>query len=284
MKYALHGMVTFHSNVMSDIRIASETGYEGLEIHTEKLWRFINAGGNAQSLRSALTKHGIVPTAIDIIGGIEVSTQKNIERVLYETETLSKFAQEIGASTIQLNAFEGLNGISVVDNIKLVGKIVKKIVKIGAQYKIKFQYEGAAWTPIHRLVDCNALVDEVAEDNFGHVIDFWHFWASRGASPDEIATLDKSAIFGVHCCGGTRPPIDENGNITWVDEKELRGYFPGDEDKQKEMLPVHEWVDAIKSTGYNGWISGEFLNDALWEADNLNNARIMFERVSNYFN
>ena len=44
MRYALHGMCSLHNNIVSDIRLAKETGYDGLEIHTEKLWRYINAG------------------------------------------------------------------------------------------------------------------------------------------------------------------------------------------------------------------------------------------------
>lgn len=287
MRFALHGMVTFYSNIISDIRIAGETGYEGLEIHTDKLWRFIKAGGNAMMLNEACKKHQIIPSAIDIIGGIEVGTKENVERVLSETEILSKLAQDIGAETIQLNAFEGLNALSVLDNIKLTAKIIKKIAKIGAQYNIRFQYEGAAWTPIHTLKDCNALIEEVGEGNFGHVIDFWHFWSSRGCTPNDIAKLDKNTIFGVHCCGGTRPPMDSNGNIAWIDERELRGYFPGDETNSEngtlDMLPVKDWVDAIKTTGYDGWVSGEFLNNELWEMDNMENARIIKTRIEEFF-
>ena len=42
MRFALHGMCSLHSNIISDIRLAHDTGYQGLEIHTEKLWRYIS--------------------------------------------------------------------------------------------------------------------------------------------------------------------------------------------------------------------------------------------------
>ena len=66
MKYALHGMCSLHNNVVSDIRLAKETGYDGLEIHTDKLWRYINAGLSSEALKARLTEANIAPSAIDI--------------------------------------------------------------------------------------------------------------------------------------------------------------------------------------------------------------------------
>ncbi|MEF1302699.1 sugar phosphate isomerase/epimerase, partial [Vibrio owensii] len=51
MRFALHGMCSLHSNILSDVRLAKETGYQGLEIHTEKLWRYIQAGFTAEQLK-----------------------------------------------------------------------------------------------------------------------------------------------------------------------------------------------------------------------------------------
>ena len=54
MRFALHGMCSLHSNILSDVRLAKETGYQGLEIHTEKLWRYIQAGFTAEQLKQRI--------------------------------------------------------------------------------------------------------------------------------------------------------------------------------------------------------------------------------------
>lgn len=266
MRFALHGMCSLHSNIVSDIRLAKETGYQGLEIHTEKLWRYIQAGFTSDDLKARLDQAGITPTAIDIIGSVEASDKSTQAEVIRQAETLCEFASDIGAPTIQLNAFEALNGLSVEDNIQITARNIQQIADIGKQSGIRFQYEGAAWTPIARLDDYYRLHDAVGRDNFGFVLDTWHFWASRGATPEDMAGIDKNLIYNVHLSDGKRPAINE----PWVDEKELRGYLLGEGE-----IPLQEWVDAIESTGYEGFYSGEFLNDQLWEADHYEIAESM---------
>lgn len=273
MKYALHGMCTLHSNILSDIRIAKEAGYQGLELHTEKLWRYIDAGYTPSDLKSALDKSCIEAVAIDIIGAVEAPSREQQAGIFQQTETLCLWAKEIGAKTIQLNAFCGLNGFSVQDNINLTAKNIRHITDIGKEYGIRFQYEGAAWTPIARLEDCLKLVDMVNRDNFGLVIDVWHLWACRGAEPSDIAKLDKNLIYNIHLSDGKRP----EKNQLWVDECELRGFIIGEGD-----IPMNEWVSAIIDTGYDGYYSGEFLNDQLWERDHLEIATTMLNAMKKY--
>ena len=266
MKFALHGMCSLYNNVVSDIRLAEETGYQGLEIHTEKLWRYINAGFTAKDLKRRLDNAGIKPSAIDIIGRVEAPDKATQQAVFKEVETLCKFAHDIGAPTIQLNSFEALNGLSVADNIKITAQNIAHIADIGKEHNIRFQFEGAAWTPIAQLDDYHRLHDTVNRDNFGFVLDTWHLWSCRGATLEQVAKVDKELIYNVHISDGLRPAE----NQPWVDEKELRGYLIGEGE-----IPLQEWIDAIQSTGYDGFYSGEFLNDQLWEGDHYDTAEKM---------
>ncbi|PSW16226.1 sugar phosphate isomerase/epimerase [Photobacterium rosenbergii] len=266
MRFALHGMCSLHSNILSDIRLAKETGYQGLEIHTEKLWRYINAGFTSEEFKARLDAANITPSAIDIIGGVEAATKEEQQRVFKEAEILCRFAKDIGAPTIQLNAFESLNAFSTEENIQLTAKNIRSIADIGREHGIRFQYEGAAWTPIATLEDYYRLLDAVGRDNFGFVLDTWHLWACRGATLEQISQVDKSLIYNVHLSDGKRPAEGQ----PWVDERELRGFYIGEGD-----IPMQEWVDALLQTGYDGFFSGEFLNDQLWEHDHYEVAEKM---------
>lgn len=270
----LHGQVTLHANILSDVRIAKEAGYSALEVHTDKLFRFLNAGRTAEELRAALDEQGIKAAAIDIIGGIEAPDRESRRKVLAEAEQLCAVAQTIGAPTVQVNAFSALDGFDIDKNIELTAVNLKEIADIGKAFGIRFQIEGAAWTPIHTLEDCLRLIESTGRDNVGLVIDLWHFWASRGAVPEDIAGLDVSLIYGVHVSDGYRPGVGE----AWVDETELRGVLPGDGE-----IPVQEWMDAVKSTGFDGFVSGEFLNPLLWERDHVEVATAMRLAMEQYF-
>ena len=274
MRFALHGMCSLHSNVMSDIRLARNTGYEGLEIHTDKLWRYINAGMTAQTLKQQLDKFDITPSAIDIIGSVEVTGRDDQAKLFKSAETLCDFARQIDASTIQLNAFEALNGLSIENNIELTAKNIRSIADVGQQYGVRYQFEGAAWTPIAALEDFYRLSDAVSRDNFGLVIDTWHLWASRGATPEQIAKIDKAQIYNVHLSDGIRL----GNNAPWPDEKSLRGYFLG-----QGNIPLREWVDAIIATGYDGFFAAEFLNDRMWEHDHTEVAEKMLKGMKSLF-
>jgi sugar phosphate isomerase/epimerase len=274
MQYALHGMCSLHNNIVSDIRLAKETGYDGLEIHTDKLWRYIRAGLTSQALKARLDEAQISPSAIDIIGSVESTCKDKQQQLFKEAETLCIFAADIGAPTIQLNAFEALTGLSVEDNIHITAQNIRSIADIGKEHGIRFQYEGAAWTPIATLDHYYRLHDAVGRDNFGFVLDTWHFWSCRGATPEDMAKIDKTLIYNVHLADGQRPDV----GAPWVDEKLLRGCLLGDGD-----IPLQEWASAIKSTGYDGFYSGEFLNDQLWEADHYEVATAMLTGMKRLF-
>lgn len=266
MKFALHGMLTMHSNIATDIDCAAKAGYDGVELHTDKLWRYIEAGRSVNELRNDLKSRSLAVSAIDIIGGVECSRKDDIEALLEKSETLINVAAEIGAHTIQLNAFSALDGISKKEQISIIAANIRKIAELGKKQGIRFQYEGAAWTPISSLEDCLWLIEETACDNFGLVIDFWHFWASEKTDPDQIAKLDPNIIYNVHCSGGYRAAAGQN----LVDERVLRDCFPCEGD-----LPVKNWVEAVKACGYDGWVSGELLGYKCWENTHDYNAQQM---------
>jgi len=274
MQFGLHGLLVRYSNVVTDVMIAAETGYDAVELHTDKLDRYLAAGFTGEDLKPVLHRHGMKVSCIDIIGDVETRDPKKKRAVLEKTELLSRTAREIGCDTIQLNGFMELSQLSEAENIRLTARNIREICEIGADHGIRFQYEGAAWTPIHSIGQCRALVEEVGMENFGLVIDFWHFWASRGGTPEDIARLDSTMIYGVHIADGFRPAEGED----WVEETELRGALPGDGD-----IPLQEWVDAVVSTGYDGFYSGEILCHRLWEANLSDIAEDTLQRMKGYF-
>ena len=274
MLFSLHGLLVRYSNIATDVLIAKKANYDAVELHTDKLDRYLAAGFTGKDLKLILDKHNMKANCIDIIGEVETQKPDNINKVLDKATQLVDVASEINCPTIQLNAFMELENLSTKENIDLTAKNIRKICEIGEKKNIKFQYEGAAWTPIHSLDHYKMLHEEVGMSNFGFVIDFWHFWASRGATPDDIAKLNKDLIYGVHVSDGYRVGVNE----PWIDETLLRGALPGDGD-----IPIQDWIDAVKATGYDGYYSGEILCHKLWEADLFEIASDTITKMKKYF-
>lgn len=272
MIVAMHGLTTMHCNVRTDIRLARESGYEALEIIDAKLLRYLDRGFEAKDLNPLFERYSIRPICINALKNIERVEPKEREALLAEAQRLCIAAHEIRCPTIQLVPFCGLEGRSWTDVVRLTAANIADIADIGKRYGIRFQLEPIAWSPIHSLKQGLEVIEEAGRDNVGMVIDFWHLWAGGDTSPDEVASLDSSMIYGVHFCDGVRIPSDRD----WTEE-ELRGYLAGDGD-----IPIAEWVSAVKAIGFDGVYSCELLSPKHWEWDLLEIAVVTRERMESY--
>lgn len=256
---ALHGLSTMHSNVKTDIRIANEAGFEAVEITEEKLLRYLGLGFKAGELVPVLEKYSISTVCINALKNIERIKPDEKKDLLDEAEILCRAAKDLSCRVVQLVPFCGLEGRPLEEVLKLTAENTSEIADIGKEFGVKFQLEPIAWSPVNSLSKSLKVIEMAARDNVGMVIDFWHLWAGEETVPEEVSKLDKSIIYGVHFGDGKR-----HAKGTEWDEKGLRSYLAGEGD-----IPIKEWVDAVKATGYDGVYSSELLSPKHWEEDQL---------------
>jgi len=272
MIITMHGLSTMHCNIRTDIRIADETGYDGLEIVESKLLRYLNQGLKAEDLLPIFARHAVRPVCINALKSIERIEPAERQALLAEAERLCAAAEVLGCPTIQLVPFCGLEGRPWREVLRLTARNIADIADIGMRHGVRFQLEPIAWSPIHSLSQSLQVIQEAERDNVGMVIDFWHLWAGEETTPDEVAKLDSSQIYGVHFCDGIR----HTKGSEWVEE-DLRGYLPEEGD-----IPVAEWVSAVRSTGFDGVWSSELLSPKHWEWDLWEIARETKVRMERY--
>ena len=75
------------------------------------------------------------------------------------------------------------------------------------------------------------------------VVDFWHGFTS-GDTPADVTRIPASAVYGVHICDSLL------FDVGVPDESLRRDVSTGD-----GVLPLQDWVDAVKATSYSGWWS-----------------------------
>lgn len=272
MEQSLHLKSIKHCNLPTALHIAGQAGFRGVEIADYMLYNFLDAGFTVSDLKNLLQKEQLKPQCINDVLGCESMSFENRMKAMDQMEFFSHTAQEIGCDTIQVCPLCELEGLPQQQIIKNTAYNIRKLADIAAQQNVNLQVETVAWTPIHSLSIGKMLLDEIGRDNVGITIDFWHLWAAGATTPEELAAFDKKDMGNVHFCDGIRP--DAGGR--W-DENIQRGFLPGD-----GQIPLKEWADALKATGYDRPWSIELISTKYWQCNSYDVAKWLFEGMKKY--
>ena len=268
MLIGLHNLVANHANLLTAIRIARETGYDGIEIGGDKLMRYLSQGFGIETLLPLLNE--TPPIGLSYVRDIERQEPKEYAALLEECETICTLAEKIGCPMVQLltgpldptGSYKGLGDRPWPEMRRLTAKNLTALAAIGKAHGVRFYLEALTFTPLHRLSQQLELLAEAACNNVGLVLDFYHLWGS-GTRPDEIAKIKKESIFCVDFC-------DSVGGFGERDDPRQRGR---DVWTGGGRIPLKEWVDAVRATGFDGVWRCELLSPKYWELDPWQTAR-----------
>ncbi len=275
---------TFHSNIVTDIRITKEAGFAGIELQTPKLSRYLDAGFTAESLLPHL--EGLTVTGVGAVLDAERQGAGR-EDFLAEVARLSRVAAVVGAPVVQVCTgpvswdvvkdfragrlaaddprYRGTLGAPEADAVSAVARNVRDAADIAADHGVGLFLEPLAWSNVNRLAQGLRIIDEAARDNVFMCVDFWHFWTT-GDTLEEVAALPKEIIGAVHVCDGR--DLDRARDVP--DQSVHRDVVIGG-----GSIPLQEWADAVKSTGYDGAWATEMFSTKAAEGDLLEVARTM---------
>ncbi|WP_455815698.1 sugar phosphate isomerase/epimerase family protein [Pseudomonas graminis] len=257
MKKALHGVSVLHSNAVTQLRIAHETGFDALVLLPEHLFRYLEHGGTLEKYKQLMQQYQIEISCINALKRIGRHQPQERREMLDEADKICRAAQALSCPVVQVMALNEIDDLSAEDRTRILTENIRDIAAIGAQYGIKFQIEVVAFTPFNSLKQGLEIIQAVGADNVGVVVDFWHLYAGGDTTPEEVAAMDVNLIYGVHFCDGRRLHPGE----AW-DELVQRNYQPGEGE-----VDIARWVAAVKQSGYNGVWCPELLSPTHWEDD-----------------
>ena len=270
----MNSTATKYCNLVQELKIAKELGFEGVEIVIEKIYSFLEAGYDVQELTALL--EGLQVVSIGAIQNIE-RQGAGADVFLAEMRRACALGGKIGTKLIQLCTgpgdvgtvrdfyagklpesdprYRGLLGASEDELIEKTAKNVAAAADIAADYGIELFLEPLAWVPLKKISQAVKVIEAAGKKNVGIVIDLWHMWTCD-ETPEYVASLDKNLIKMVHICDGIRTddPIP--------DQDVLRDVWTGEGD-----IPIKRYVDAVRSTGYDGWYSTEIFSKKIYERD-----------------
>ena len=227
MRLVYNSNSTMHLPALMQIRVARETGWDGIFVREEHLRRYLAQGFDLATLRRAFD--GLSPVNLGALADVERWRSGERAAMLREADALTELAAGIGASFVQLltgpvnpgGAYSGPAELSPAELRDVTASAIRSVADLGAPHGIRYYLEPVAWTPLSSLSAAVEVIDAAERDNVGLVLDFWHLW-QRGVTPDDLARLDPRVILGVDFADSLGP-IGDHGP-----DQRTRRVWPGD--------------------------------------------------------
>ena len=260
MRLVYNSNSTIYLPALMQLRVARETGWDGVFLRAEHLERYLAEGYPMADLRDALA--GLSPINLGALADVERWRPAERAARMREAEGLTRLAADVGASNVQLltgpvtpgGAYRGPSELSTSELRRITADAIREVADLGAPLGIRYYLEPVAWTPLSSLALAVETIDATERENVGLVLDFWHLWQT-GATPDDIARLDQRFIEGVDLADSLGP-----AGAPSPDQRSRR-VWPGD-----GAIPLQTWVDAVLATGFDGWWDNELYSSLHWES------------------
>jgi sugar phosphate isomerase/epimerase len=265
MHIGLHTGSILYTNLVTDIRVAQETGYDAIEFYIPKLVRYLDAGYPVEGILPALgsLRLGMINSFLHI----ERQDPEARRELRRQCERLCEVAQALGCSALQVVALNGLRGEPWPEIRSKVGRSLQELADIAAPFGVRLALEPVTFTPLRTLPQAMEVLDVAARDNVGLCLDTFHLWTA-GTSWDEVAALDPALIVVAHISD-----VMPRQGSEWSDAD--RDVLPGD-----GILPLQEGIRAIRATGYDDLWCVEMLGAHHWEWDPYLLARELQQRAA----
>lgn len=234
---------------------AHQAGFDGISTDFYELDRYLGAGYSIGDLKNLSIETPIVTTGC--LFNCECQGYSFIQ-LMKECERVFEISRDIGAESVQIltgpldyravesfqkktpyNGYMGLQGYELKEQVEMTVKNMKEIGKLAAQFGLILYLEPLCWTPVSTIRQGVEICERTGLDNVKIVIDFFHGFVA-GDTPDYISKLDPAIIEIIHVCD-----TKESNGVP--NESIIRNVEFG-----KGDVPIQEWVDAVKATGYVG--------------------------------
>jgi len=260
MQIALNGATTMKADLETDIRAASEAGFDCLEIWASKLRAFLRSRTNAD-LNDLFATHKIKPYSINSIEHITFRDPDRHESLLAESEELCRIAEEIRCPYIVVVPSPLPAGTSRSQTIEESSRVLGELGRIAERRGVGlgFEFLGQPNCSVQTLELADEIVRKTGLSNVGLVIDSFHFYAG-GSTIESIETIDAQKLFIVH--------INDAEDLSREVLEDRHRLYPG-----LGILPLRQIFGALGRIGYDRVVSVEIFRPEYWDRDPFEVAR-----------
>lgn len=251
MKPCLSGATLMPQSFAQDVAHAADAGCAALEAWLPKLETHLEKNSIGDT-RKLLAERGIQVSAAAFQGGILLAQGEKRQAHFDHFRRRLELCQALGISTLILVP-DFVDQVSATDLERAVVSLTQAAQwAAGFEVRLAIEFQG-------KSVFCNnldtaiSLVRECPEPNVGINLDVFHFYTGPSKLED-LAMLEPERLFHVQFC-------DVAGVLRELATDADR-VLPGDGDFRLDLI-----VQALTTMDYDGWVSLELMNPALWQAN-----------------
>jgi 2-keto-myo-inositol isomerase len=262
MKLALNGATTMHADLVTDIKAASEAGFDLIEIWASKLREFLKTK-TTSDLSKLLKEHNLQPYSINSIEHITFRTAEDYENIIKaQCEELSKIAGEIGCPYVVVVPGKLPENASKDEIITESINVLNELGDIAEKHNVSlaFEFLGQTDCSVQTLDLCNEIVEKMNRKNIGNVLDTFHFYAGNSTF-EAIDNLNPEKLFIFH--------INDAENLPKEQLTDAHRLYPG-----LGILPLKEIKSRFDKIGYDRMVSIEIFRPEYWNHDPFEVARL----------
>ncbi len=269
-QYGFNGATTGTADLLTDLAVAQQAGFDALEIRDAKLEAYLAQGGALSDLVRTFAEARVLPLSLNALERSTPSAGPARQELLERTRTLCRWAAELGIPYVVAvpGPADGLDH----DQIREASvEALREIAEIGRDQgvSIGFEFLGPTEYAVRTIAAAREIVEAVADPAVGMVIDTFHYYVG-GSTPEMLRGFDPRRLFIVHL-----EDAEDRPREALTDAHRL---LPGE-----GVIPLHQLVQALDAIGYDGAYSVELFRPEYWAWDPLDLARAARESLDALF-
>jgi 2-keto-myo-inositol isomerase len=260
MKLGYNGATTMTSPFETDVRIASQAGFDVLEITATKLDKYL-LKHTLQDARALIDAAKLKTHSINAITKINSRDAAERRQMLARTQEISRWCPALACPWIIAVPGPTPPGATWNEIRDETVAALRAMNEIAAPFGVNlaFEFLGFSWCSVQTVAQAWEIVRTINLPSVGMVIDTCHFFAG-GSTIASIKSIDAGKLAVFH--------INDVEKMPREDIEDANRLFPGD-----GVLPLKEIVAAVRGIGYNGVASVEIFRPAYWKRAPLSVAK-----------
>jgi 2-keto-myo-inositol isomerase len=269
MKIGFNGASTMKADLPTDIRIASQAGYDLIEIWAKKMEAYLSDHA-LDDVRKLLEEARIRPLAINSVEFITFNSSWEKTNTMNLISRYAEMADRLDCPYVVLVPSPRPDGVTDKEVRDESVRVLREISDRFKNHKVRFAFEflGFRWCSVSTLEEDDSIVRAVNRKNIGMVLDTFHFYAG-GSSVNTIRNVDQEKIFIFHINDAEKLPREQL--------QDAHRLYPGE-----GVIPLEEIVSGLKGIGYDGPVSLEMFRPEYWVRPPEEVARRGMESIRKY--
>jgi 2-keto-myo-inositol isomerase len=259
--YCLNTSTIRPAPLLDKIRIAGRVGYSAIEPWNDEITEYLDQGGSLVNLRKSIDDAGLKVVSVIALHSWATTEGAEYRRVLEDCRRRMEQAAALGSPYIVASPPHE------VVNLAMASARYAELLRLGREFGVKPSMEFLGFVDgVRNMAAAWAIAAETADADATVVADVFHMMRG-GGTVDDLLMIDgnRMAIFHINDLPPSPPPTSQTDY-----DRVMVG---------EGIADLKRVVKNLHTIGYQGPLSLELFNKALWEQDAEHVARVGLERV-----